>query len=35
MFHVPSTIIKSSRDVTVHAIELGWLPIINSKTEVK
>ena len=35
MFHVISTTVNAAVDVTIHAIEAGWLRTINNNTEVK
>ena len=35
MFCVTSTVKNAVVDVTVHAIEAGWLRFINNKTKVK
>ena len=35
MFCVTSTVKNAVVDVTVHAVEAGWLWFINNKTKVK
>ena len=35
MFHVTSTTVNAAVDVTIHAIEAGWLRSINNNNEVK
>ena len=35
MFHVASTIVNTAVDATIHAVEAGWLCIINSSSEIK
>ena len=35
MFHVASTIVNTAVDATIHAVEAGWLCIINNSSEIK
>ena len=35
MFHVASTIVNTAADATIHAVEAGWLCIINNSSEIK
>ena len=35
MFHVASIIVNTAVDATIHAVEAGWLCIINNSSEIK